>query len=271
MRYLKNVFRQVLLYFARRQMDFWMGVVTRARPDWNPRAWSNRELRKVSSLFSGDVINVGAYRDEDKEGGYYRSYFDKATSYTLANYRGEDGATGVPGELLLDLSQPLDPSLGTYDVVFTHTVLEHVHPVTVAFDNICKLSRNHIISIVPFIQGYHGRAGSYEDYTRFSPTLLKVLFSERGFDVVYTSWNNEFPVMNVYILVIATKNSERIKGLLPVTEIPVVNKVGPGVLFSQFLWGDGPGRTWWRKAGEFLGIHLHVPQDAQSNTEAQAK
>lgn len=271
MRCLKRVLQRLLLWLADHQMDFWMGVSVKARPDWDPRPWSNREIRKVSHLFSGDIINVGAYKDEDKEGQFYRSYFNAANSYSIANYTGEDGTAGVAGEIFLDLSEPIDSSYGTYDLVFSHTVLEHVYPVSVAFDNICKLSRSHILAVVPFIQGYHGREGSYEDYTRFSPTLLKELFHERGFEVVYTNWNSDFPIMNVYLVVIATKKPELLKGQLPRFETPVVNKKGPGVLFSQFLWGVGPRRTWWRKAGEFIGTHVHVPENVRYKPEDAGK
>ena len=36
-----------------------------------PRVWSNAELRRLAGLFDGDVVNVSAWRDEDKEGRRY--------------------------------------------------------------------------------------------------------------------------------------------------------------------------------------------------------
>ena len=63
---IKRSLQNICLQIARKQMDFLMGMVVRARPDWSPRQWSNRELLKLSGFFTGDIINVGAWRDEDK-------------------------------------------------------------------------------------------------------------------------------------------------------------------------------------------------------------
>ena len=39
-----------------------------------PRIWSNNELKKFSDLFRGDIVNISAWRDEDKEGKQIRDY-----------------------------------------------------------------------------------------------------------------------------------------------------------------------------------------------------
>lgn len=150
----------------------------------NLRQWSNRELGKISHLFNGDVINIGPCRDVDKEGDYYKSYFSNAKKYVIANFKGEDGLTGSQDEIFLDLSVPLQDGLDIYDLVFSHTVLEHVYPLSVAFDNACSLSRDCVLAVVPFIQCFHGRDGFYGDYNRFSPMLVERLFEERGFKVI---------------------------------------------------------------------------------------
>ena len=65
-----------------------------------PRVWSNRELRRVGSMVRGDVVNVSAWQDSDKEGGHYKDYFPNASSYTITNWRTEArGYQGTPGEI----------------------------------------------------------------------------------------------------------------------------------------------------------------------------
>src|SRR5581483_8386198 len=56
--------------------------------EWEPRAWSNRQLRAVAPLFDGRVVNVSGWEDRDKRGGRYRDYFTRAAGYELTNYRG---------------------------------------------------------------------------------------------------------------------------------------------------------------------------------------
>ena len=43
-----------------------------------PRRWSNTELRRFAHLFGGPAVNVSAWQDRDKEGGFYRQYFSAA-------------------------------------------------------------------------------------------------------------------------------------------------------------------------------------------------
>ncbi|MBU1567482.1 MAG: hypothetical protein KJ630_17890 [Proteobacteria bacterium] len=257
---IKKFLQNILLQMARKQVEFWVGMVVRARPDWSPRQWSNRELLKLSGLFTGDIINVGAWRDEDKEGNFYKLYFSNAKTYTKTNYSGEDGLANLPDELFLDLSVPLYQDFKTYDLVFTHTVLEHVHPLSIAFDNVCNLSRDCVLAVVPFIQCFHGRDGSYGDYTRFTPMLLEELFRKRGFEVVYLNWNDDFPVMNVYVIVLATRFPNRWQSKVPQGKRAVVGKVGPGMQFNKILWGDGSKKSGWRRAGEFVGASVHVEE-----------
>lgn len=255
---LRLLLRNMISAWGQASIKFWMGFMVSARPDWNPRQWSNREIQKLGTLFHGDIINVGAWRDEDKDGDLYVNYFPNACAYSIANYSGQDGASGLPGEKFIDLSKPCDGSLGTYDLVFSHTVLEHVYPPGVAFDHICALSRESILAVVPFIQCFHGRDGSYGDYARYSPLFLKEMFNERGFDIVYMNWNNEFPVMDVYIIVFATRNPSKYKELLPESPVPVVGRCGPGMAFNHLLWGLGPDRSIFRRVGEFIGSRLCI-------------
>ena len=170
-----------------------------------PRIWSNIELKKVAHYFEGDVINVSAYMDEDKEGYIYgKDYFVKAKSYSCSNYdsekRGFQGS--LPNEHFLDLERVLDVELvGKYDLVFNHTTLEHIFNFKMAFSNLCALSKNYVILIVPFLQEQHA---DYGDYWRFSPTAIKLMFKEQGLETVYINYNdgsNE----SIYVFAIAAK------------------------------------------------------------------
>ena len=171
-----------------------------------PRVWSNIELKKVAHYFEGDIINVSAYMDEDKEGYIYgKDYFVTAKSYSCSNYdsdkRGFQGS--LSNEYFLDLECVLDVELvGKYDVVFNHTTLEHIFNFKMAFSNLCALSKNYVILIVPFLQEQHA---DYGDYWRFSPTAIKLMFKEQGLETVYINYNDG-PNESIYVFTIAAKN-----------------------------------------------------------------
>ncbi len=169
-----------------------------------PRKWSNEELKKIAHLFTGDVINVSGWKDIDKEGGHYTDYFCNAKSYAISNYKTEArGMQGLENEFFLDLTADLSPALiGKYDVVFNHTTLEHIYDVKKAFTNLCLMSKDIVILVVPFLQQMHS---DYGDYWRFTPSCIKQLFEENGMKIQYLSFNNDKHT-SVYIFAIATKN-----------------------------------------------------------------
>lgn len=171
-----------------------------------PRVWSNAELKKFAALFQGDIINVSGWKDIDKEGGVYKDYFKNADTYSISNYKSEArGFQGLENEFFLDLEQPLEESLiGKYDVVFNHTVLEHVFHVHRAFKNLCDMTKDVVILVVPFLQQMHAH---YGDYWRFTPMTLKRLFEENGMEMLYLSFNSD-KNSSVYIFCIATKNKK---------------------------------------------------------------
>lgn len=178
-----------------------------------PRKWSNTELRKFAGLFEGDVVNVSAWRDEDKEGKKYRSYFGKAESYSITNYDAEKrGFQGQEGETFLDLEKVLPEELvEKFDVVFNHTTLEHIYDFRTAFQNLCAMSRDIVIVVVPFVQQMHA---DYGDFWRFTPQALKHMFEEQGLEVAYLSFNNGFKD-SVYLFCIASKKPSKWRQKLP--------------------------------------------------------
>lgn len=178
------------------------------------RNWSNRELRKIAGAFAGEVVNVSGWDDRDKEGGKYRTYFAQATTYSRTNYGGHNGFQGDSGEIPLDLVADLPADLkARFDVVFNHTTLEHIFDVNKAFANLCAMSRDVVIVVVPFSQVQH-ESDSWGDYWRFTPSCLRKLFAANGLEVVYEA---ESPHKNaaVYLLFVGSRFPERYRGKLP--------------------------------------------------------
>jgi hypothetical protein len=181
-----------------------------------PRVWSNRQLKRFAKFFQGDVVNVSAGDDVDKEGAHYKDYFTNAISYSLTNYGGASyrGFQARPNEIQLDLTADVPEKLrGKHDVVFNHTTLEHIFEVRTAFHTICALSKDIVILIVPFLQVQHENEG-YQDFWRFTPTCLRRMFDEEGFTVLYEAANNTFNT-SVYLFIIASRTPERWTGILP--------------------------------------------------------
>ena len=171
------------------------------------RIWSNRELKEFSSLFSGDIVNVSAWTDIDKEGKHYRDYFKNAASYTITNYKTEaKGFQNNKNEIFLDLEDELPKELvEKFDVAFNHTVLEHIYEVHTAFKNLCLMSRDIVVLVVPFLQQMHGY---YGDYWRFTPQTIKKMFEANSMSLLYLSFNNH-KNSSVYIFSIASKDPSK--------------------------------------------------------------
>lgn len=174
-----------------------------------PRVWSNRELKKIAHLFEGDIVNVSGWKDIDKEGGFYKDYFTKASSYSITNYKSEaKGFQGFDNEIFLDLEQDLPSDLiNKFDVAFNHTVLEHVLKVHKAIENISLMTKDLAIIVVPFLQTMHG---DYGDYWRFTPLSMKKLFEENNMKMMYCSFNSHKNA-SVYIFCVASKKPDKWK------------------------------------------------------------
>lgn len=198
------------------------------RRDWQPRYWSNQELRRLGFLFQGDVINVSGWTDSDKQGGKYHDYFPNCERYVVSNWgQGMKGKLNQTDEILLDLTQPLAETLKQqFDVVFNHTTLEHVYPIQLAFHNLCQLSRDIVILVVPFAQHTHWVEGSFGDYWRLTPFTFQELFRENGFTMIYWA-TNENPVYAQYLLVVAAKDAKKWQDRLP-PMMPLTQQNTPG-------------------------------------------
>ena len=178
------------------------------------RLWSNGELRRLAPVFAGEVVNVSGWDDRDKDGGRYRDYFTAASGYAITNYGGERGLQHRSGEYYLDLAGEVPEELRQrFDVAFNHTTLEHVFDVRAAFRNLCALTRDVAIVVVPFAQAQHETA-SFGDFWRFTPTCLRRLFSENGLSVIYEA-ENSHRNSATYLLFAGSRHPERWQGKLP--------------------------------------------------------
>lgn len=188
-------------------------LINRARrqhPDLSPRRWSNRELAAYAPLFTGDVVNISGWRDEDKEGRTYKSYFTQADRYDVTNYWGSSVPNdGVPGSVFLDLAAELPATLrDKYDLVFNHTVLEHIFDVPRAVGNMAGMTRDVMIMIVPFMQDEHYSPGLYGDFWRFTPLCVRQLMENNGLTLLHLSSNNS-PWFPIYLFAIGSKQPAR--------------------------------------------------------------
>lgn len=174
-----------------------------------PRIWSNHELKKFADIFSGNIVNVSGWKDSDKQGQKYKTYFRNASTYTITNFKSElRGLQGIKNEIFLDLEKDLPSNLKrSFDVAFNHTVLEHIYDFRKAFSNLCEISNDIVILVVPFLQQNHA---NYGDYWRFTPLSIKKLFEDNGYETIYMSFNsNKFS--SVYIFAIASRYPDKWK------------------------------------------------------------
>lgn len=178
------------------------------------RAWSNQVLRQIAPLMGGAVLNVSGWRDEDKQGGHYRDYFTNAGSYSVSNYGGGFRGELSDHDLALDLEADLPPEFhGLADVVFNHTTLEHVFDVFKAVRNLCSLTRDIVIVVVPAIQEEHP-SPDFDDYWRFMSGSLRKLFESNGLTPVLLV-SSPYRDCAVYHFLVAARHPESWRDVMP--------------------------------------------------------
>jgi SAM-dependent methyltransferase len=182
----------------------------------NGRQWSNIELKKIAKSLPEfrNAINVSGYLDEDKAGGSYKSYFN-AQNYEISSYAEDDCYTNPKSNLFINLdadsSQLPKSCRAKYDLVFSHTVLEHVKNPFNAFKNfkILLAPNGILITVVPFIYKFHFSKGNYGDYWRFTP---------HGMEILHQSVNLEIKEINIgpensfekYLITVGTTKSNNL-------------------------------------------------------------
>lgn len=181
------------------------------------RKWSNDELRKVAHLFDGDIVNVSGWEDKDKENGFYQDYFKNKHSYSITNLETGHRYSGDElEEISLDLTKTLPVKLKSkFDVVFCHTTLEHIFEVEKAFQNLCLMTKDIVIVIVPFIQQQHEAPQyNFKDYWRFTPSCIRKLFEINNVETIYEATNSAPGYVN-YLFYIGSKKPEKWKSKMP--------------------------------------------------------
>jgi hypothetical protein len=160
----------------------------------------------------GVIINVSGWKDEDKAGGVYRDYYKEIEQYTISNIGGLHGMPEYKDPknhwLELDLCKPVSKDLvNRFDVVFNHTVLEHVAEIEIALDNLARMSKDMLVIVVPFSQSMH-YTGSYSDYLRFTPFYFTESLKKYGYTLLVFDKNQQ-PFEHIYITMIFSRYPEK--------------------------------------------------------------
>ena len=176
-----------------------------------PRIWSNNELKKFSKKFYGNIINVSGWKDSDKVSSFYRNYFPNCTNYFISNWsyseRGQENKLSK-NQYLIDLESDLKKELlGKFDVVFNHTTLEHIFDIFISFRNLCELSNDVVIVVVPFLQEQH-TTSDFKDYWRFTPQTIKKLFEKNNFKLAYINANDQNN-SSIYVFAVGCKENSK--------------------------------------------------------------
>ena len=131
-----------------------------------PRLETNKILKKFAHLFKGNVVNVSGSSDSDKDSSFfnyyfgdfdsgkrYKDYFINAENYIISNYPKDKTNYNINKNsmIFLDLEEDYiqEELTENFDVVYCHTVFEHLFDIFKAFKNLSSLSRDVVIFIVP--------------------------------------------------------------------------------------------------------------------------
>ncbi|MBI4812181.1 hypothetical protein HY798_01880 [Candidatus Falkowbacteria bacterium] len=151
--------------------------------------------------------------DRDKEGGFYRGYFKNCSNYIVSNVLGKEKGMGSVKksegeEIELDLEKPLTADFkGKFDIVFNHTTFEHIFNIEQAFKNLCELSKDAVILVIPVLQEIHVLE-TYGDYWRMTTLAAAKMFKKYGFEPLVIQVNDQ-PFAPVYCFAIAARDQRK--------------------------------------------------------------
>lgn len=128
------------------------------------RTESNRILREWCGQITGHVLSVGSGGDIDKQGGRYREYFHRASSYVTSDVDAE-----MKADLVLDVRDMVGILDQSVDAVFCSGVLEHVDAYQDAIAEMWRVLRvgGKLILGVPFNQPIHRAPSDYRRWTSY--------------------------------------------------------------------------------------------------------
>ena len=192
----------------------------------NCRTWSNKEIRKIAGHLGhlDSIINVSGWKDEDKEGHFYRSYFS-CNKYIISNFEKDSERGAVEkNSVFIDLEEKVSNEFKhKFDLVFNHTIIEHIYNPFNTLDNLFDLSRNYILCVSPWKQKLHFSPGNYADYLRLSPFFFRRWAKENSLKVIYESVTPSY-YLEIYYVVLLAKNTDLHENILDLEKLN--NKLG---------------------------------------------
>ena len=110
-----------------------------------------------------------------------------------------------------------------------HFQLEHIFDFDTAFKNLCEMSRDAVIIVVPLLQQIH-IAGSFGDYWRPTTLALMKQFKKNGLTPLVIATNDQ-PFYPVYCFAIAVRDPKKYEGAIT----PSFDFQSVGALFGSSL------------------------------------
>jgi hypothetical protein len=173
----------------------------------NGRTYSNVCLKRILTLLNvTSVLNVSGWDDGDKEGGRYADYFSqKVDKYEVSHFENDYLRSDTDiSKLVIDLEDINYQAVEKFELVFSHTVLEHVFDQHNAFRIMCSLAEKYVVGVVPMINVLHWEE-TYGDYWRFTPHGIRKLFENNGFKLVHLEIGPTSSISQ-YIIFIGARN-----------------------------------------------------------------
>lgn len=176
----------------------------------NGRLYSNVVLRRIFSILNVDsVLNVSGWDDGDKEGNKYVNYFpSKLSRYEISSYSKDHLRADMSiSKVTIDLEDRAYKVSEKFDLIFTHTVLEHVFDQENAFRIMCESANKFVVGVAPMINVLHWEE-TYGDYWRFTPHGIIKLINNQGFNLVHLEIGPSSSISQYIIFVAARDDVE---------------------------------------------------------------
>jgi hypothetical protein len=173
----------------------------------NGRTYSNVCLKRILALLNvKSVLNVSGWDDGDKEGGRYSDYFSqKVNKYEVSHFEDDYLRSDTDlSKIVINLEDVDYQAVKKFELVFSHTVLEHVFDQQNAFRIMCSLAEKYVVGVVPMINVLHWEK-TYDDYWRFTPHGIRKLFENNEFKLVHLEIGPTLSISQ-YIIFVGARN-----------------------------------------------------------------
>ena len=192
----------------------------------NGRTYSNVSLKRILPLLNViSVLNISGWDDGDKEGGRYSHYFSqKVNKYEVSHFENDYLRSDTDiSKMVINLEDINYQAVEKFELVFSHTVLEHVFDQQNAFRIMCSLAEKYVVGVVPMINVLHWEE-TYDDYWRFTPHGIRKLFENNEFNLVHLEIGPSLSISQ-YIIFVGARHSVTDASNLHLQEI-ISGKVG---------------------------------------------